>query len=737
MGKDLHSVSDQRGGDYEVELEYGDGDQVFGISSKAIIAAIKRNILWFVAIIGAALVLGAIVTLLMTPKYVAGARVLIEDEADEIIKGGDLRNEAGSYDVDRFLQTQVELIRSRSIAERIVQGGRLADDPRFYEAMGAPMPQKTDDGLSQPKALDAARLKRSIDLMANSIDVDMPMNTRMILIKVKTNSPGYSAKLANLTAEAFVDNNLDRKFNSSAYARKFLISQLEEARARLEASERDLNQYSRAAGLIRIPGQSQTDGDTAVSVTKDSLVQASADASAASTARVNAEDTWKTIENQPLLSIPQVIGNGTVQNLQQQKAALEARLAEERLTHKDGYPTVRSLQAQVKELDSRINIVGQSIRRSIYLDYEGARAKEASLGERVAVLRGDAMNEQDRSVRYSLLKRVVDTNRASYDALLERYNQINATASSTSNNISLVDRAEVPGFASSPKLFFNMLVAMLLGTVIAGVVVYLRELLDDTIRSPADVEQKLGLPLLGLIPVSDEEIVAGQALENNSGVGEAYHSLVTNLRYATPHGLPRSMIVTSANAGEGKTTTSHAIANDLARLGKRVLLIDADLRRPTLHRLLPVATQPGLTDALIGQSRLTDLIVPSPIENLSYLTALPLPPEPSLLLGGEGMAELVREAEASFDVVVIDCPPLLGLADTVLISALVEGVVFIVNASEYQRGAVKTAIRRLKLVHAKLLGVALTKFDARNADGDNGYYGYSYYSYGSNAKKDD
>jgi len=702
----------------------------FDFNLRQIYLAVRRNSIWLAAIVVAFVVLGVAITMLITPKYTTSAKVMVEQTSPEIIKGGDVNPEADNWDADRFLQTQLDIIRSKALAIRVVRQAKLANDSRFYQALGADIPDTVQAGVRQQTV--AVRERQATDLLLKALSTNLPMNSRVVEIGFTTRSANFSAQLANAYADAYIDNNLSRKFDSSLYARQFLQDQLEQTRTRLETSERDLNRYSRAAGLIRLAGQGEAKGEeSALSVTNDALVQLNTAASAATSDRIAAEDGWKTIANQPVLSISQVISNAAVQSLLTQKAQLEGQLADEKARHLDDYPSVRSLKAQIAGVNSRIDTTGQSIKRSVYLEYQAALEKEQSLKAQVAGLRTDALTEQDRGVQYNLLKRVADTNRALYDALLERYNQINASAGSSSNNVSLIDRAEVPQVPSSPNLLFNSMLSLVLGLLVGAAFVYLRELLDDRIREPGDVEQKLGLPLLGLIPTSPSDDVNMDLVAPKSMIYEAYHSLVTNLQYVSAEGLPSVLAVTSSGEGEGKSTTSWAIAADLARLGKNVLLIDADLRRPSLHRKLNTPDQRGLTDVLIGQASLNDVLVSSGAANLTYLTALPIPPDPTILLGGANLGRLIVEARRRFDVIIVDCPPLLGLSDTPSIARHVDGLLFMVDASGFHRGAVKAALRRLALIKAHVYGVVLSKFDPKSSGGDYGYYAYNYYSYGN------
>ena len=709
----------------------------FDVDLKHVLDVIRRNLVAIALIIAITLALGVLITMLTVPKYVATANILVEQEADQIIEGTDLTPSTNAWDTERFLLTQVKILESRTLAERVVKSGKFAENDDFFTAMGVNLPEPGDlEGrYSGPKGYNKYREELAVSLVHDGMNAELASESRIISIDFEGTDPAYVAKLANAYAENFIESNLSRKFDSSAYARQFLSDQLEDAKARLENSERELNQYSRAAGLIRVSGQGQNaDQETTLSVTNDTLIQVNGSASQAAADRLAAQDKWETIAREPVLSVPEVLQNSAIQDLIKQKTKAQSDLAQERARHLDGHPTVQALTAQVNEIDSRIQSVGGSIKRSVYLEYQAAKSKEESLTGRVDQLRGAALTEQDRGVEYAVLKRVAETNRALYDTLLERFNQLTASAGALSNNVTMVDRAEIPSYPTSPRLVLNLALALFVGTLLAGMFVFLRNFFDDSIRSPEDVERKLGLPMLGLIPLVDDPLAAVQ--DNMSGMSEAYHALVTNLMYATPSGLPRSLVVTSANEGEGKSTTAHAVALDLARLGRSVLLIDADLRRPTLHRRLQDITSPGLTEVLAGQAQLDEVVIGSGETNLTYLTALPVPPDPSILLGGNRLPALLNEARARYDVVILDSPPLLGLSDTPTLATHADALVLMVDASEFHRGAVKSALRRLRLVQANLLGAVLTKFDPKSADGEYRYYGYSYYEYGTGRRSE-
>lgn len=716
---------DASGGYYEDE---GTGVPL-AVHFKTIVNVVRRNVWLIGGVLVGAIVLGLVVTLLMMPQYQATAQILIEDKADQIIEGGDLQQAAGR-DTERFLQTQIGIMESRTLARSIVQKGRLDRDSRFFEAFGSDMP--TDDDQTGKK-LDIVRRDRAARLLLNALVVNMPRDSRIASVTITSRSAEMSANVANLYSERFIEYNLNQKYESSSYARRFLADQLEETRIKLTQSERDLNQYARAAGLIRLSSNGSGEKEeSALSVTNSNLVQFNTAAATATAERIAAEDRWKTVANKPALSITEVTSNGVVSSLMTSKANAESALADELSRHLEGYSTVKAKRAEIAELDRRINAIAASVKKAAQLDYLSAAEKEKSLLERVNTLRNDALQEQDRGVQYSVLKRVADTYRTLYDSLLSRYNQLNATAGSASNNVTIVDRADVPGTPSSPNLTLNVLLAFVLGVIVAAAAVALKEFLDDAIRSPEDVEKKLGLPLLGLIPLGKSENINQEMNDRRSSVSEAYRSLVTNLRYSTASGLPHVMVITSARESEGKSTTARAIATDMATLGKRVLIVDTDLRRPTLHHAMGNTSGSGLTDILTGQKSFDEVVHVSPeVPTLSYVTALPTPPDPALILAGEGMLAFIEQARSRFDTVILDCPPLLGLSDAPLLANYADGVLFVIDASSFHRGAVKSALRRLALINANLIGVVLNRFTAKSSNDDYSYYAYNYYSYGS------
>jgi polysaccharide biosynthesis transport protein len=278
----------------------------------------------------------------------------------------------------------------------------------------------------------------------------------------------------------------------------------------------------------------------------------------------------------------------------------------------------------------------------------------------------------------------------------------------------------------------NLVLAFLVGSGFAAGAIFVREHMDDLVRGPEDVERKLGMTPIGVIPAAlGSERLVDLLAAPRSHVSEAYHSLRTSLLYSTVEGLPKSLLITSSQAAEGKSTTSFALALDLAKIGKRVLLMDVDLRRPSLHGVLGSTNETGLSSVLTHQARLETVVASSDQENLSFIASGPIPVNPTTLLTSQLMRDILRQLVDSYDIVIMDGPPVLGLADSPLLASIAEGTLFVVESNRGSRGATKAALKRLQTANANILGLVLTKFNAKKA-GSSSYYGYDYYYYGNN-----
>jgi capsular exopolysaccharide synthesis family protein len=388
---------------------------------------------------------------------------------------------------------------------------------------------------------------------------------------------------------------------------------------------------------------------------------------------------------------------------------------------------MQSLQAQITELEAAIAREGAQMRsgrsNTLLADYRAALSAEQALQSRVSQLKGAVLNLRGRSIQYNILQREVDTNRSLYDALLQRYKQIGVAGGIGVAPVSVVDRAEVPGAPYKPNLMMNLLAGIAVGLLagLAGAVGL--EFLNDTIKTREDVRTKLALPCLGAVPKTAAKDTFVEDLKNpTSMVSEAYSAIVAALRYSTESGMPKALLMTSTQPGEGKSSSALAIAQNLARREQRVLLIDSDLRKPAFKS---ANDQVGLSKLLTTEDSLAAHVVETQHENLWLLPSGPVPPNPADLLATGRFRKVIAEAAEVFDLVIIDGPPTLGLADSPLLSAAAGNVLFAIESGRTRTRAAIEALNRLEATGTHVLGAILTKSSEHR-----GGYGYSRYGYG-------
>ena len=425
-----------------------------------------------------------------------------------------------------------------------------------------------------------------------------------------------------------------------------------------------------------------------------------------------------------------MIGNSNIRVLRQQQAQLQGSYQLKLQTFKPDYPEMQQLKGQIDELQRQIAQETGGVRASVKAEYDAAAAQERMLKGQIAALRDQALDVDGRSIQYNIIKREVDTNRQLYDSLLQRYKEIGVAGDVRSNNISIIDRAEVPSGRFKPNLIMNLAMGLLLGGMLGVLAAFLLEFLDDTLKTPDDIEQKLKLAVLGIIPkLGAKESIAIASGDPRSSFSEAYRSVRTALQFATDHGVPRTLLVTSAGSGEGKSTTAMALARNFAQIGKRVLLIEADLRNPSLRRTLGLKGQEaGLSNLLAGGCTLAEATVESVEQGLNVILAGPLPPNPAELLSGSKLVSALTVAVERYDLVILDGPPVLGLADAPILSNATDGTLLVVNSAKTKIGAAQIALKRLLSARARIVGALLSKYDARNAA--SAYrFGYEYQAY--------
>ena len=674
------------------------------------------------AIVGGFLLLGLAVTFASEKMYTASARLQVDRNAAKVVDIEGLDSDA-RFNLE-FYQTQYELLRSRALAERVVDTLALDADDMFLVG------EEAADVLAPMS--DEERRDLAVDIVRGSSSISPVEGSSIVDVRYTSADPVRAAAIANAMADEFIDLNFSRRFDNAAQARLFLKEQLDDTRATLEESERQAADLAKRERLVTTTGATSADSVPQQSVEAARLARLTDRLAEATVNRVTAEADYRA--DMGGSAAASVLGNEALNALRRQRAEKTAELAKLESDFGPEYPRVKALSAEIGTLDQQIESeqgrVGRSVRRDLEDRYRRALAAEDELRSQVRSAEEGVLDTQQRSIALQIVQRDVDTNRALYEALLQRYKEVGVAGGVGINNVMLVDDARVPQFPSSPNMLLNLVIALALGMSTAAAAVII---LDQVARSklePRTLSGRLGVPLLGSTPLVGADMIEHRSEQKQrKELGEAYFSAMAQLQFSTDQGTPASLLVTSTQKGEGKSTTAISLARDLAKLDRKVLLIDADLRDPSMQKILGRALDAGLSDILAGRTKLKDfgkLVVQDTNSGLAVMMAGTVPPNPAELLYGPRMAELIQAALSKYDHVVIDGPPVLGLADAPLLSRSVDGTVFVVESDRTPAARAQTALQRLMDANARVIGAIITKYNERT-----GRYGYGYgYGYG-------
>jgi len=693
---------------------------------------LKRK--WLIlAIAIVAVAIGGVRALMVTPLYYATARIQIETRSLKIVEGGQIEQpDAG----DAYLRTQIELLKSSAVTQRVAKLAGLADEPDFFQPRSVSLMQMVRSLLSGAAADEegAKPNKAALETMAawivaaNSSVRQVP-GSRLVDISYSDISAERAARVANAYADAFIALNLDKRFQVNVYAKSFLEEQLGQLKIRLEEAER--------AALAFAEKEEFVVTNEKASIAETNLAGANTSLGGLIAERMKAEQLWRQVEKVDAINLPQFLLNPVIQSLRSARNALETEYNEKLQTFKPEYPAMVQLSQRMKEIDRQIVAEVKTIKDLHKAAFEQARAQENEMRARIESLRVEALDLQRRGIQYNNLRREAATLRTLYEGLLQRQKEVDIASGTGTNNVFVVERASPPGGPSSTNIMRALLMALMVGLGGGYGAAYLLERLDDTVRLPEEIEQLSGLPTLGVIPDvgNDAEQVL---LDPRSNIAEAYRSLCTALQFATENGLPKSLLVTSAVPGEGKSVTALAVARHFANMGLRVLLIDADLRNPSMHHKLGLDHSVGLSSYLSDRLSPPETFQATDIQSLTFMASGPLPTNAADLLAGPRLLSLLSVGMETFDLIVLDSPPIMGLADGPLLSNAAAATLLVVSAGKTRTGQVRGAVKRLRFARGPLIGAALTRFDASNAGYGYAYgYGYGYgvdpYTYGGSA----
>jgi capsular exopolysaccharide synthesis family protein len=569
------------------------------------------------------------------------------------------------------------------------------------------------------------RLRSATSLVQSGISVNPVRNSHLVRVSFDSMLPAFSARVADAVADGFIASSMDRQFGASSYATKYLEDQLSQLKSRLETSERALVSFAKKENIVP-----NADGTSLVG---QNLVDLNASLAKAQEQRIRAQSRWEEANKVAGSALPSdMMTDSILRTLQEQRAELQGQYQQKLQTFKPEYPEMLSLKSQIDESSKQVENELKNIRASVKAEFDAAVGQEEMLKAQLDSLRTQTLEADSRSIQYNILKRDVDTNRQLYNALLQRYKEVGMAGGAKPSNISIIDRAQVPMSRFAPSLSRNLMLGFLLGAMLGVLVALLLEYIDDSLKSPQDIEQHLRMPVLGIIPKLSKQTPREALNDPRSAFSESYRSVRTALQFSTDSGVPKVLLVTSPAASEGKSTTALTLAQNFVQLGKRVLLIECDLRNPSLGKLMGLMASDGLSNVLSGAKTFDQAITSTDDKKLDVILSGPLPPSPTELLAGSRLVSLLLIAAQKYDQIIIDGPPVLGIADAPILANAASGTLLIIRSGSSRISSAQAAIKRLRVTRARLIGVLLTQHDAK-ASG----YGYEYegyYAYGGSQK---
>jgi capsular exopolysaccharide synthesis family protein len=673
-----------------------------------------------------------------TPLYQAAAQVVIQDERSIAINGLNATEAAYWQDPEPYFNTQYRILQSRGLARRVIKTlppppetqpstiARAVSLPRQLLNRWRSKPATPQQ--EAPARDESAQESALIGAFLGGLEILPVKGTRLVQIVYSSPDPAYAARAANTLATEYVQQNLDLKLTNTNSTVDWLKGEIDKQRKKVEAAERAMANYQEGQNAMALD-----DRQNIVVANVNSLNEA---VTRAKTARLQKESLYRQMagvkaDTEGVDAFPVISQNATIQEVKQQIAALRADKARLLQSRTEVHPDVQKINLQLDSANTRLRSETARVLEGIANEYRTAVAEEQNLAASLETQKQQAINLNRKEIGWGTLKREAESERNVLNALLQQHKELSVVSNSRANNIQLADLAEVPGAPFTPNHGRDWLMALVLGLALGVALAYTVEYLDDTVKIPDDLTRRLKLPLLGLVPA----VAGGKVPVLTNPVphdfGEAFRSLRTSLVFTNGADGKRLIAVTSTQPLEGKTTTACNLAVALALGGSRVMLIDADMRRPGLHRTMGLQNEVGLSHVLTGQARVREAVQRTSEPNLYVMTAGRTPPNPSELLSSARMQNLVANLQAGpFDWVIIDTPPVLAVTDAVIIAPYVSGLVFVVGAEMTRRAHVERAIETIQSGKPNIIGAVLNRVDLnRNKYYYSRYYGYHYKSY--------
>jgi succinoglycan biosynthesis transport protein ExoP len=677
--------------------------------------------------------------------FQAQARVDIEEERSTAVPGLNNSNDQYYEDPEPYFKTQYRILKGRDLVRRVVKSLHLETVPEFNGTAKAPATPLTairelgdrvvgfvrpakDEPKEAPKLDETSDESALVDAFVSRINVVPVTDSHLVDVQFTGQDAAFTAKAANALVDTYVSQNLELKQQGTRDQLDWIEGELARQQQKVQDSETALANYRAKENAMSLDDKNNI-MSSQLSTMNNEYVRAKA-------ARIDKESLYKQVTQMQASASPDAIpavsqqpavqqAKLRIQQLQEKKTQLSSRYAEK-------HPEIIKVNADLAEAQQQLQLEAQRAVQSIKNEYETAKLQEQTFSQSLDSAKNEIQNLSSKSINYNVLDREAKSNQTVYEALLQHKNELQIASNSHTNNVRVTDHAEVPKGPVTPTGRRTWLLSFAIGLVAAISVAYGLDYMNDTIKTPEDVTRQLKLPFLGLVPSvrGDKHPVLASSHAPHD-FGESFRSLRTAIMSMYAGEGTKIMVVTSAQPLEGKTTTACNIAMALAYGGARVLLIDADMRRPGLHRPLRLTNDRGLSQVLVGQARVRDVIQRTVDPNLLAITAGKTPPNPSELLASERMKTLLTNlAHGPFDWIVVDTPPVLAVTDAVVLAPSVSGVTFVIGAEMTRRRLAERAVETIVASHPKLVAVVLNKVDfARNKYYYSRYYGHQYKNY--------
>ncbi len=677
----------------------------------------------------------SVYTFTATPIYEARVQILIEKEASNVVTFKEAIEQ--NQITDDYYQTQYKLLQSRVLARRTLDALNLWNHQQFNP--------KPNDSLTvgkivrapvvlvsgwfrsskpiEPRLPDESKVQSStIDRFLNDLTVSPIRNSRLVDVRFESPDPALSANVANALAKSYIQQNLEFKFMSSKEASDWLGERLGEQRKQVETSEQALQRYREQTDSVSLEEKQN--------IVVQKLSELNAAVTRAKTERIQKEAAYNQIrslqnDRAALDTFPAILSNTFIQ--QQKSALADLQRQQAQLSDKLGprHPDMMKIGLAIETAEAKIQGEISKVVQAMGNDYQQSLAQERSLTNALDQQKQDALALNRKGIEYGVLARDAASNRQIFESLMQRTKETGISGELKTSNIRVIDVAETPRGPVRPNTRINLLLALFGGATLAVGLAFFFEYLDNRIKSPDEVKQHLGLPFLGMVPALFDKAIENPLISNGvpSNFSESFRAVRTNLLFSSADEGSRSVVITSTGPGEGKTVVATNLAVALAQAGQRVLLVDADMRKPRVHTVFDRSQEPGLSNVLVGNAKASEAVHTTAVPGLWVMPAGLHPPNPAELLGSKRFKDFMSSLAQHFDWVVIDTPPVMAVTDASVVAHLATGVLFVVGAEMTSRHAGQRALEQLEQARAKFIGAVLNRVDLQH----NSYYYSQYY----------